>query len=133
MIRAYGFQMEIWAFIRMMQALDDKVAHAPNQGKGAAMGNFFERYEDQYLDLQAKLVDAAQFNFNRYARLYLDEKISLVPQNPNEWRLCQQFIQQILQDINNRLTIIPSDSEEYSLIMERDYLTELLHDMAKRI
>lgn len=103
-----------WQFLKLMQALDDEIMISPNNGKGSLAAAYMERYQDKWVMLQARLIDASSRNFDRYARLKMDEKTIIQFTSDEEW----QLVIRLLVKINLRLKAALKTTEDPNDIID---------------
>ena len=126
----YRLKLVHWQFIQIMDLLDQELADIPKQGKGSTAANFKDRYEEQWLMLQARLIDASNINFSRFSRLYFDEQIYLMLQNKQEWELLHRLITIRQAQLKTDLAKNTDLSQTASLLFEQQAFEQLLTEMA---
>ena len=125
---AHAFRLDHWLFIKLMQAIDDELKLAPNQGMGSIAHAIMERYQERFILLQARLIDASTRSQMRYTRLYFDEQIVLMPQSKDEWQYYKHILLKLNLSLKARLSQTPNPSETIDLSFEQQAIEALLKD-----
>ena len=118
--------LENWQFMRLMEWLDQFVDRAPNQGEGSLAYRFHQRFEDDWVNLSARLVDAAPRSLERYAWLTFEQKTIMDPLSISEIRLLIRLVKRILNDLDRKLATTNNTGDAIDLGYEQYEFTRLL-------
>ncbi len=127
--RTRSLRLDVWQFVRLMVQLEETLEKTPGQGKGTAHRALFERWEDIWVDLDARLVDLGQHDMDAFADLMMNQEVVLDDLSQGECRLIGGEMEKVVRTIVFRLKATEDPGDVEDLSFERDELTELIRKL----
>ena len=123
-VRPPDIRLDVWQFVRLMVQLEETLAAAPGGGKGSALSRLFERWEDVWVDLDARLVDLGQHDMDGFADLMMNQEVVLDAVTDAERRLIAGELEKVVRSIAGRLSVADDPGDVEDLSFERDALRD---------
>jgi hypothetical protein len=122
--------LDVWQFVRLMVGMEETL-NAHGGGKGSDLKTLYDRWEDLWVDLDARLVDLGRHDFDAFADLMMRQEVVLEDVSDTERELVRRELEKVVARIKTQLagTDDPGDVEDLSF--ERDELTLLIRDLRK--
>ena len=127
--RRPDLRLDVWQFVRLMVQLEETLAAAPGKGAGTALRRLFERWEDVWVDLDARLVDLGQHDMDGFADLMMNQEVVLDAVTEPERRLVAAELEKVARAIAGRLAVTDDPGDVEDLSFERDALRDLLRGL----
>ena len=123
--------LDVWQFVRLMVGMEESLS-SHGGGRGSALKTLYDKWEDVWVDLDAKLVDLGKSDMDSFANLMMEQEVVLEDVTAGERALMVQELEKVLRQIKARLakTDDPGDVEDLSF--ERDELTLLIRNLSKQ-
>lgn len=113
--------LDVWQFVRLMVGMEDTL-NAHGGGRGSDLKKLYDKWEDLWVDLDARLIDLGKHDMDAFADLMMDQEVVLEEITPREKELVAQELEKVLRQIKARLTQTDDPGEVEDLSFERDEL-----------
>lgn len=123
--------LDVWQFVRLMVSMEESL-EARSGGKGSGLKSLYDRWEDIWVDLDARLVDLGRRDPNAFADLMMDQEVVLEEVSTGEAQLVVQELEKVVRQLKAKLSQTDAPDEVEDLTFERDELTMVLKDLRKR-
>lgn len=124
-------RLDVWQFVRLMVRLEDRLAATGGidgpAARGSDIGRIWSRWEDVWVDLDARLVDLGKHDMDGFAELMMNQEVVLEEVSQTECRTIARELDAVVTDIRNRLARTDDPSEIEDLTFERDELVDTIH------
>ncbi len=123
--------LDVWQFVRLMVCMEESL-NARSGGRGSDLKSLYDKWEDLWVDLDARLVDLGKHDMDAFADLMMDQEVVLEEVTAREKELVRQEFDKVLRQIKARLaqTDDPADVEDLSF--ERDEIVLTLKALGDR-
>lgn len=122
-------RMDVWQFVRLMVQLEETLAAAPAGGKGSALKALYDRWEDTWVDLDARLVDLGKHDMDAFADLMMNQEVVLERIDTAEKVLIAGELNKVVKTIGRQLSRTDDPGEVEDLSFERDELNGLARSL----
>jgi hypothetical protein len=122
--------LDVWQFVRLMVGMEETL-NAHGGGKGSDLKTLYDRWEDLWVDLDARLVDLGRHDFDAFADLMMRQEVVLEDVSDTERELVRRELEKVVARIKTQLTGTDDPGDVEDLSFERDELTLLIRDLRK--
>lgn len=123
--------LDVWQFVRLMVSMEESL-ESRGGGRGSGLKSLYDRWEDIWVDLDAKLVDLGRRDPSGFADLMMDQEVVLEEVSSAEALLVVQELEKVVKQLKAKLSQSDDPGDVEDLTFERDELILLLKDLRKR-
>ena len=116
-------QVDIWAFVRVMVALEDRLERDQNNSFKA----LFALWEEEWMEIDQQLVNLADTDFSAYSEMMMNTQISLELTDANKGAF-STLVQALIEDMIGKRKETKDKEFRNDLSFEIDGLTALLKE-----
>lgn len=113
--------LDVWQFVRLMVGMEETL-NAHGGGRGSELKKLYDKWEDLWVDLDARLVDLGKHDMDAFADLMMDQEVVLEEVTQREKDLVAQELEKVLRQIKAHLAQTEDPGEVEDLSFERDEL-----------
>ncbi len=122
--------LDVWQFVRLMVGMEETLK-IHGGGKGSAIKTLYDKWEDTWVDLDARLVDLGKHDMDAFANLMMDQEVILEDVSAGERAIVRQELEKVLRQIKARLAKTDNPDDVEDLSFERDELTLLIRALSR--
>lgn len=120
--------LDVWQFVRLMVRMEESLK-AHGGGRGTALKALYDRWEDIWVDLDARLVDLGREDPDGFADLMMDQEVVLEDVSESDRLLVRAELEKVVTQLKSALTRTDDPGEVEDLSFERDELTRRLKSL----
>lgn len=112
-------RLDVWQFVRLMVALETRLG-GTESGHGSDAKAFYDRWEDLWVDLDARLVDMGRTDRVAFADIMMDQEVILEDVRHGELQVAIIAFKKVLDQLRLALQRTDEPAETADLSFERD-------------
>lgn len=120
--------LDVWQFVRLMVGMEETL-NLHGGGKGTDIKTLYDKWEDTWVDLDARLVDLGKHDFDAFADLMMEQEVVLEGVSDGERGIIWRELDKVVARIKTTLAGTDDPGEVEDLSFERDELTLLIRDL----
>ena len=124
-------RLDVWKFVRLMVGMEEYLGGA-ERGKGSAVKRLYDKWEDTWVDLDAKLIDLGKHDMDAFAELMMDQEVVLEQVSDPECEIVANQLDRVLRQIKAQLSKTDDVGDVEDLSFERDELVLTIRDLRQR-
>lgn len=117
--------LDVWQFVRLMVGMEESLK-AHGGGRGTQLKALYDRWEDIWVDLDARLVDLGREDPDGFADLMMEQEVVLEEVSPGERALVRAELEKVVAQIKSTLSRTDDPGEVEDLSFERDELVRTI-------
>lgn len=117
--------LDVWQFVRLMVGMEESLK-AHGGGRGTQLKALYDRWEDIWVDLDARLVDLGREDPDGFADLMMEQEVVLEEVSPAERALVRAELEKVVAQIKSTLSRTDDPGEVEDLSFERDELVRTI-------
>ncbi len=119
-------RLEVWQFVRLMVQMEESLgiggATGGGEGAGGALRLLYDRWEDDWAELDARLVDLGRSDPDGFADLMMNQEVVLEDVSVGARRLVAAELEKVVAALKRKLAATDDPAEVTDLSFERDEL-----------
>jgi hypothetical protein len=120
--------LDVWQFVRLMVRMEESLK-AHGGGRGTQLKALYDRWEDLWVDLDARLVDLGREDPDGFADLMMEQEVVLEEVSEAERALVRAELEKVVAQIKSALARTDDPGEVEDLSFERDELVRTLRGL----
>jgi len=109
--------LDVWQFVRLMVRMEETL----QAGDGSsALRQLYERWEDLWVDLDARLVDLGRTDMDAFADLMMEQEVVLEDVPPGAYALVADELEKVAAELRRTLSHTEDPAQVEDLSFERD-------------
>ncbi|MEQ8602892.1 MAG: hypothetical protein RIB45_06205 [Marivibrio sp.] len=112
--------LDVWQFVRLMVRMEETL----QAGDGSsALRQLYERWEDLWVDLDARLVDLGRTDMDAFADLMMEQEVVLEDVPPGAYALVADELEKVTAELKRTLSHTEDPAQVEDLSFERDEIS----------
>ena len=119
-------RLEVWQFVRLMVQMEESLgiggASGGGEGAGGALRLLYDRWEDDWAELDARLVDLGRSDPDGFADLMMNQEVVLEGVSLGARQLVAAELEKVIAALKRKLAATEDPADVTDLSFERDEL-----------